>query len=542
MGKKKKASKQTPPVERVLASVAPSPALATEAAVPAAAPAGAVAPPIDATAGALGQLGLVAAVLGALVALTYVVPPLSRWRPWLPGEAIPVVHFFVAPPVEAEVIVPIEHFEALADETPTTPPPPPEATLTVAPEEYAELRQPIEDESGAMAAFYAALAHTARDRADGEGAHLTHVAHFGDSTIALDGITMTVRERLQVRFGDGGHGFVLAARGGLPYRHHMVRHESEGSWRMQDLTHLALDDGHYGLGGVQARAVTGAETWFATDDDEEAAVGTLVSRFQVLYQRHPRGGHFRYRVDDEAWTEVDTHAEALEDATLDVEVPEGPHRLELRASGHGESRLYGVVLERGGPGVVYDSLGIVGARASRMLGFDVEHLRGQLGTRGTDLVVIAFGGNDADDDRSEEDFFETFQSVAHLVRTARPEASCLLMAPLDQGERDERGRVRTLEPVTRIVSAMRRAAVAEGCAFFDTFTAMGGPGTMGRWARRGLASSDYRHASPSGYRIIGNLFYEALLFGFAGWVAAESGAPAPALPTGDGADATEAEP
>src|SRR5690606_4539513 len=141
-------------------------------------------------------------------------------------------------------------------------------------------------------------------------------------------------------------------------------------------------------------------------------------------------------------------------------VPDGAHRFDLRAAGRGEVRLFGVVLEREGPGVVYDSLGMVGARARRFLGFDRDHLARQLELRSTNLVVIGYGGNDADDARSEEDFEDDFRRVARLVREARPEASCLIFAPLDQAERDERGRIRTLEAVPRIVAAARRAAQA----------------------------------------------------------------------------------
>lgn len=484
----------------------------------------------DETALGLRQLSIAGGALVALMALTYVAPPLHRFRPWVSGDPLPVVHHFVpeTEPEEDASAPAIDEaaLESLAAEAPVAPPAPVGATLTVAPEEYAERTSSIEDPSGAMRAFYAALAETARDASEDEpGNRMTRVAHFGDSTIALDGITMTVRERLQQRFGDGGHGFVLTADAHLPYRHHMVRHEAEGSWSVQDLTHLTLGDGRYGLGGVQSRAVTNASASFATDDDDAATVGRNVSRFDVLYQRHDRGGRFRYRVDDGEWTEVDTRGESTEDALLRIDLPDGPHRLSLRAAGHGESRFYGVVLERSGPGVVYDSLGIVGARAARMTGFDPAHLRTQLEQRGTDLMVIAFGGNDADDERSVEDFETTFREVARLVRQARPSASCLLFAPLDQAERDERGRVRTLAPVPRIVTAMRNAAAAEGCAFFDTFEAMGGEGSMARWSRMRLASSDYRHATPAGYRVIGNLFYQALLEGLAQWIAA--GEPAP---------------
>lgn len=475
-------------------------------------------------------LVLAAAALVLAAVAPYLVPGLERHRPWVSGEPVPIARLYgiedpedVARRTAGAEASGIDAVEPVPDSEPVIPPPVAsgagEPAVHIDPAELEGLVRELEDPSGhAMDAFYARLRLTALAprEATGEDAVVTRIAHFGDSTIALDGITMTTREALQLRFGDAGHGFVLAARGLLPYRHFQVRHETEGNWRMFDLTHAGLSDGRYGLGGVQVRSASGATAWFASDDDEASRVGRSVSTFLVFHQRHPRGGEVAYRVDEGEWRTLDTESASVEDGVERIEVPDGEHRLSLRTAGHGETRLYGVALERPGPGIVYDSLGIVGARASRMLGFDPEHLRTQLAQRETNLVVIAFGGNDADDNRSEEDFFDTFRQVARLVRVARPEASCLLFAPLDQAERDERGRVVTLAPVPRIVSASRRAAEAEGCAFFDTWTAMGGEGAMGRWFRRSprLSSGDFRHATPAGYRVIGHMFYRALLAGF----------------------------
>lgn len=494
----------------------------------------------------LRALAQAALAVGLCALVPYVVPGLDRYRVWVSGEPLPILRLYDTEGAAETGSTDDPFAEALQD--PVIPPPEPSVpqaagtdpdpagapAVHIDPSELEGLVREIEDPSGhAMDAFYEQLRRTALHQ---DGA-VTRIAHFGDSTIALDGITMTTRESLQLRFGDAGHGFVLAARGLLPYRHFQVRHETAGNWRMFDLTHLGLSDGRYGLGGVQVRSASGGTSWFANDDDEASRVGRSVGSFQIFHQRHARGGELQYRVDEGEWQTLDTEAAAVEDAVHRIEVPDGSHRLSLRTAGHGETRLYGVVLERPGPGVVYDSLGIVGARASRMLGFDPEHLRTQLAQRETNLVIIAFGGNDADDNRSEEDFFETFRQVAQLVRRARPEASCLLFAPLDQAERDTRGRVVTLAPVPRIVAASRRAAEAEGCAFFDTWTAMGGEGAMGRWFRRTprLSSGDFRHATPAGYRVIGNLFYRALLAGFrdhlAGERAAEATAPETPAPT-----------
>jgi hypothetical protein len=94
----------------------------------------------------------------------------------------------------------------------------------------------------------------------------------------------------------------------------------------------------------------------------------------------------------------------------------------------------------------------------------------------------------------------------------------MLFAPLDQGERDKRGKVVTVEVLPSIIEAQRRVAKQEGCAFFDTYAAMGGEGAMARWlkVRPRLATSDMRHATPKGYDVIGTLYYKALLHAFAG--------------------------
>lgn len=489
---------------------------------------------------ALRHLGTVTGVVGMLALMTYVVPGLAAFRPWVPGEPIPVARLRFGrerlsdsamaiatggasaegvTDVDESVRANLEEAEPSGWERTEAPIEPAQRSgeVRIDPSELQGLVREIEDPDGAaLRAFYEALYRTAR----GEPGAITRVAHFGDSSIALDGITETVRQRLQQRFGDAGHGFVLVARGTLPYRHRGVRHESSGSWRLMDLTHLPLADGRYGLGGYQARSSYGGFASFATAD-ADSPVGRAVSRFEVYYQRHRQGGRIEIRVDGGEPVFVDTRGEPTSDEIYQIAVPDGAHRFDLRTIGHGETRLYGVVLERDVPGVVYDSLGMVGARARRFLGFDEEHLRRQLELRGTHLVVIGYGGNDADDERSASDFEEDFRRVARLVRRARPEASCLLFAPLDQAQRDERGRIRTMETVPRIVAAMRAAALSEGCAFFDTWSAMGGEGAMERWFRSHprLAFGDFRHATPAGYRVIGNMFYKALLAGFAAYLA-----------------------
>ena len=81
----------------------------------------------------------------------------------------------------------------------------------------------IEDPSGrSLAHFFAAL--QAVETTGGQ----VRVSHYGDSPITNDGITATVRRKLQQHFGDAGHGFVLAAKPWGWYQHDGVVLEARG--------------------------------------------------------------------------------------------------------------------------------------------------------------------------------------------------------------------------------------------------------------------------------------------------------------------------
>ena len=473
------------------------------------------------------------AVVFVAVLSTYGVEALSRWRPWIDGDGVPVARMFLedrerpgamdfalgsagtgASGRELDDAVAANLEEESARPAPGPERGDPRATPLIDPNELEGLTVELEDRDHAMDPFYDALLRTARE----ERGAITRIAHYGDSSIAGDGITSTLRRRMQRRFGDAGHGFHLIARGTMPYRHVDFAHRASTGWELRQLVRAGLRSHRYGYGGAQARGVVGDWARYGTADD--APVGNAMSRFELYYFAHPRGGRLDVRVDGGERVVISTREAVERDAWWSVDLEDGPHEIELRTRGAGQSKLYGVVTERDGPGVVYDSLGMVGARARRMLGFDPTHFRQQHEHRGTDLVVLGFGGNDADDLRTAEQFEDDFNRVSQLVREALPGVACLWMAPLDQARRDGRGRIETIPQVSVIVEAERRAAAANGCAFYDTFEAMGGDGAMRRWFRSHprLAFGDLRHATPAGYRVVGNMFYKALLSGFAGYL------------------------
>jgi hypothetical protein len=95
----------------------------------------------------------------------------------------------------------------------------------------------------------------------------------------------------------------------------------------------------------------------------------------------------------------------------------------LKTLGGGEVRLFGAVLERDGPGVVYDSLGVDGTRVKLLSRFDPLHWTEQLKARQVDLVVLHYGTNEGEAaDLGTPSYFvlEREHEVRHVPRFGRP--------------------------------------------------------------------------------------------------------------------------
>ena len=181
-------------------------------------------------------------------------------------------------------------------------------------------------------------------------------------------------------------------------------------------------------------------------------------------------------------------------------LPDGPHEIRLQPVGNGPVALYGVVTERTHPGVVIDQLGIPGMRAEVLLHWKPEVWTSLVQRRHPDLVVLAYGTNDVGDDNEPmEKYLENWRKVLMQVRSAAPDASCLLIGPTDRLGKDDTGTKRTMPRTPAVIAAQKKVAVQFRCGHWDAQAAMGGPGGMQVWAQTGLAAKDDVHLSRAGY-------------------------------------------
>jgi lysophospholipase L1-like esterase len=365
----------------------------------------------------------------------------------------------------------------------------------------------IEDPSGrALAHFFSSL-----NRVEREGGQV-RISHYGDSPITGDMITSTVRRKLQQQFGDAGHGFVLLAKPWGWYEHVGVRHEAKG-WQSEPMF-ISKGDHRFGFGGASfiSRAAGAAASFAAADEGE---IEHSVSAFDIYYLAQPGGGEFDVEVDGAHRARVSTAADEIRSGFHRVNVGEGARTMTIRTVGNGEVRAFGVVLESSQKGVSYDSLGVNGAFVGLLANYlDERHWAEQLKHRRPDLVILAYGANESEyEDWPMEQYEKDTREVVRRVRAALPEASILFVGPMDRGKRGAGGAIITRPTIPKLVGYQRRLAAELGCAFFDTFTAMGGEGTAARWyeAKPRLMGGDLTHPTWAGSEIVGTLIHDALI-------------------------------
>lgn len=338
---------------------------------------------------------------------------------------------------------------------------------------------------------------------------------YGASHTSSDHYTGVIRRGLQKRYGDAGHGFIVAARPWRYYGHDDIYMNSTNTWRTDRIDKAdAVPDGWYGLAGSSV-ASSNPEDYSIIGTQKKGSIGKKVDKFELWTLEQPGGGTLQVRIDKGPWREISTEAPQKRGGYHEFLLRDGPHSMEIRPKGDSEVRLFGVVLERKKPGVIVDSLGIPGSRAAYHLDWEDSLYREHLARRKPDFISLAYGTNEAgDDDQPIEEYEEALRKVMARIREIAPEASCLLIGPSDRPLLNEEDGTWQSRPRTaQVVEVQRKISVEFGCAFFDTVAFMGGDMSMPSWVNADppVALRDHIHFTRVGYQRMGEVILNLLL-------------------------------
>jgi len=304
-------------------------------------------------------------------------------------------------------------------------------------------------------------------------------------------------------------GFVPVASPVRYYDHSRVKALPPRSMFPYHFTQSRLDDADYGPAGVAFRATAGAHGKLEVLGEEGNC------RLRLHYARMPDGGEVKVLADGKEVIAVATGTEAWAHAVAEAPAIPCPNLVETRVEG-APARLYGFELERDGDGLVWSTMGVLGARIDQFAVYAPGRLEPALAALRPDLLVINFGLNRAAGPwRPPDTYVGEATAVLKRMRAAVPAAACLVVAPYPCGD-PAQGRPGYVSEGVSL--AQREAATGAGCAFMDRFTLAGGAPQIMAWRRTRVPvlSGDFTHLTNQGAARMGQAMADVLLAIFEG--------------------------
>lgn len=331
------------------------------------------------------------------------------------------------------------------------------------------------------------------------------VLHVGGSHV--QGGTLSDRLRrhfLSMRYGmEGGRGLVFpfsAAGTNTP-----VSYSSswQGSW--ESATCLKPADEELGLTGMAV---------MARDTSAKVILDLVPRERQLLQQRYVFN---RVDVMGSGTLEPilllngrDTLRGIGTENLRHFDIPYYTDWVQLAFTGQGRYSLRGLYLDKPYGGFSLSEVGVNGASTHSWLRCNLWEQ--EMHRVMPDLVIFSIGINDIQgEDFDARRFKGNYRELIKRVRRVNPRCAILFTGINDSW------RHRAVNPHTAAAEkAFQELAQEFDAAFWDWYGVMGGAGSMARWEEAGLAQADKIHFTPAGYKLVGDLLFDALMDAYYG--------------------------
>ena len=268
--------------------------------------------------------------------------------------------------------------------------------------------------------FFAALA----DLEGGQRQRPVTILHLGDSHVSGDRLDAHLRILLQSRFGDAGRSLLPPAGITKGYRARGLRFETSGGWTGASAHESSA--AVLGLTGVQATAAS---------PQAEMSVTVIEGRFdsvEVAVLSGPDRGAANILVDGRTHSVV---TRAAEIGVQRVRLPTPGATVTLKPAGTGPITLLSWSLHNSRMGIRYASVGMLGHGIEAIERLDELVLVDDLRALRPDLIIVGFGGTEAQDDRLKvASYGERFSGLLRLFGRVSPEASIVVLGPPDSNQ------------------------------------------------------------------------------------------------------------
>jgi len=327
------------------------------------------------------------------------------------------------------------------------------------------------------------------------------IVQLGDSHTAADLFSGELRKLLQTRYGDGGIGLVPASPVPGIRNDRVIIKSEKRQWELVSARNQQSPQ--FPLGGYLSLPLANRSSVVlqARDEDRQRYKVSALYQSTTSASLFVNGGQRRVLpASNGQWRFSPAYANVGLPVQLSVE------------GGRGVALGGWYIQGQKNAGVTYSALGINGARLDVVDKWQ-PGWRDSLKSVRPDLVILAYGTNEAFDDKLDLALYQT-QLEATLVglRKDLPQAAILLVGPPDSiKQRKARScAARQPQPLASVIRIQKQMAQKYKALFWDWQGFMGGPCSIAGWQAGGLARPDLVHLTADGYRKSAAGLYEFL--------------------------------
>ena len=369
----------------------------------------------------------------------------------------------------------------------------------------------IENDSISLKSFYKKL-----EQLDATRKGRVTITHIGDSHIQADLLSGTIRQKMQLKFGNAGRGLIF------PYR--VAKSNEPSSYKTT--TNKTWDSKRnvfyekslpIGISGFTIETTDSmAEINLLVKD--QPGLGYMFTKFTLFHEK----GLTNYDIticDDTNCVRgiLKSRDKSMNPFVSELKFDKPIRQIILKnkctdTSCRQSTRIYGMLLENDSSGVLYNMIGVNGSEYRHYT--MSEHFIEQLSYLKSDLIIVSMGTNEGFSKGFDRNvFYHQVDSLILSIRTNNPQASIILTTPGDSYRKSRKGGVKN--PDMKLAKeTIINYCMNNNLAYWDLYEIMGGFGSMGKWYIAKLSAKDRVHFSGKGYQIQGDLFYKALINGY----------------------------
>ncbi|MEO5789550.1 GDSL-type esterase/lipase family protein, partial [Gelidibacter sp.] len=194
-----------------------------------------------------------------------------------------------------------------------------------------------------------------------------------------------------------------------------------------------------------------------------------------------------------------------------IDLATTPSNLKIEIESKISPDFYGLTLD-GNSGVSLDNVAMRGSSGTIFAGTNSGNFEKMYQQLQPELLIFQYGGNSVPylkDSLAVKEYASYLKNHINWVKRKSSNANVIFIGPSDMTT-NENGQMKTYPLLPYLNKILKQTCKDNDIAFWSMYDAMGGKNSMQHWVDQGLAANDYTHFSPSGTKIISELFFLAL--------------------------------